>query len=811
MKRVLSIVISTVLAVSSFSALGAITEKTVFAADAVTVNYRYSGVTVKTEQTDATLSSGTYTYYVSAYVEGTDGKLYATGSGPYNRTSTTANVVEEVSLVTDGVFQYKDFNNASPYAYPQYTSGGKISLCGTGPYDILTVNDDGIYSVTIAVSAGGRGIGNGSKSGSVLLNSTNIKYFSYSNTAGSIGEITGLRLSENDVISLTGPNSRAAVDYILIKKTGGVEYPSPTYGSKYTRNMEKLGRGTVAIDTGSGVYLSWRMLGTESLTNQAFDIYRDGERIHTTSSHGATNYTDTSGSASNEYVIVPRGGSISAETAVRPITQYINYTSSNTNYLNNKCAYFDVMIDRPDATYPDTYSGSASVGMTEGTYTANDASVGDVDGDGGYELILKWDPSNSQDNSISGFTSNVYIDAYRMNGTENSSGNNRLWRIDLGKNIRAGAHYTQFIVYDLDGDGRAEIAMRTAPGSKDGDGNYVTEVGDTEQIRTADNEADYRNRGGYVLSGPEYLTIFDGETGVAICTTDFSLTRGDFRDWGDDYGNRVDRFLAGVAYLDGEHPSLIMTRGYYALSKAAAYDFDGTRIKQIWQNVSSSSNYYTVTDLKGNTVAYSGASLYSQGNHSLSVCDADGDEYDEIVFGSAIIDHDGKILNSTMHGHGDAHHVSDFDNDGYQEVFQVHEDKGGYETELRKAISAEIIAYQTSNSDNGRGVMGNILDSAEYPAVFWSSAFGGTYAYNSGSGENPITVFSERPAGSDGFINSLVYWDGDLARELIDGTRMCKVSINGGRVCQRFMFSGSTEQRQISVLQPIYSAIGAKR
>src|SRR3954463_31672 len=164
---------------------------------------------------------------------------------------------------------------------------------------------------------------------------------------------------------------------------------------------------------------------------------------------------------------------------------------------------------------------------------AKAASAGDADGAGRYEIILKWDPSNSKDNSQAGCTGNVFIDAYTLTGT-------RLWRIDLGPNIRAGAHYTQFIVYDFDGDGKAEMAVKTAPGTKDGTGKFLS-------LGPAANDDDskaYRQSDGYVLSGPEYLTVFSGLTGAELATVDFDQARGTVSSWGDSYGNRVDRFLA---------------------------------------------------------------------------------------------------------------------------------------------------------------------------------------------------------------------------------------------------------------------------
>lgn len=210
------------------------------------------------------------------------------------------------------------------------------------------------------------------------------------------------------------------------------------------RVMEKLDRGTVAVKTNDGVYLSWRLLGTESLTNQAFDIYRDSEKIYTTGGHDATCYTDSKGTADNKYTVVPKGEAIDE-------TEAVDVWTTNTTYKGRSVAYKDIAFKVPD--------GGKTPTDEEYTYTANDMSVGDLDGDGEYEYIVKWDPSNSKDNSVKGYTGNVYLDAYELDGT-------LLWRIDLGVNIRAGAHYTQYMVYDFDGDGKSEVILKTAPAQK---------------------------------------------------------------------------------------------------------------------------------------------------------------------------------------------------------------------------------------------------------------------------------------------------------------------------------------------------------
>ncbi|MCD8391065.1 MAG: leucine-rich repeat protein, partial [Firmicutes bacterium] len=542
------------------------------------------------------------------------------------------------------------------------------------------------------------------------------------------------------------------------------------------RQMEYLNRGLIAVDTGSGVYLSWRLLGTESLSNQAFDIYRSSDgttytKIKTTGVHDATCYTDTSGSASYTYKVVKTGNDPDDENDVAtPLSSsvYTNYTYKSSG-LTNQTAYIDIPITAPT---PDPANTSAG---TDYTYSANDMSVGDLDGDGDYEYIVKWDPSNSKDNSNSGYTGNVYLDAYELDGT-------LLWRIDLGVNIRAGAHYTQFMVYDFNGDGYAEMACKTAPGSIDGEGNYVTTVGTSSAITSADNSEDYRNSSGYILDGPEYLTIFDGYTGAALQTVYYDPARDITSDWGDNYGGRCDRFLAGVAYLDGETPSLIMCRGYYTYAYIAAYTWDGTNLTEQWLSTNNPSESYATYADGSTKYSTSGYTLYGQGAHSLSVADVDNDEYDEIVFGSAILDHDGTVLLYDGRGHGDAEHVSDFDNDGNQEIFMVHEegkDNDGasvaYAVDLKR-YNGDVL-MQATTGDVGRGFMDNALDDTTYgTAQFWSSNVAGVWGYNPNDASNPIEILSD--SVSD-FTNFGIYWDGDLARELLDDTRLAKVTTSG--------------------------------
>ena len=551
------------------------------------------------------------------------------------------------------------------------------------------------------------------------------------------------------------------------------EVKTPQYQTN-ARQMEKLNRGLIAVKTTAdtrgqavnGVYLSWRLLGDESLENQAFDIYKNGTKIHTTGVHDATNWIDTSGTASDKYKVVKAGEDASKETEVTP-TSNNNCAKSNEvgngNSEKNSFTYVDIPISRPD---PVERMGD---GKISNYYTvdksheggANDASVGDLDGDGNYEIVLKWDPTDSKDSAGADFTGNAYIDAYKID--PNNDG--YMWRIDLGKNVTSGAHYTQFLVYDFDGDGKSEVAMKTAPGTVDGTGRYVTEVGDTDEIRNTDNTKSYIGTSGR-LKGKnpftQYLTIFDGETGAALYTTDYiPYDAAEDKYWGDGKAkyNRSERYLAAVAYLDGIHPSIVMCRGYYHDSVIRAYTWDGTELTMQWEHKGKKSE--------------SSTTLYGQGNHNLSVGDIDNDGKDEIVYGSAALDDDGKtVLGNTGLGHGDAMHMSDFNNDGTQEVFSVKEEQfKKYAEDLRVASTGKHFwssGKLVTSDDNGRGVMDNIDDdyAKTHPnalAIGWSSGIANAHDLN---GDD--VAAKPAGAGSGTFDNFLVYWDGDLSRELLD-------------------------------------------
>ena len=301
--------------------------------------------------------------------------------------------------------------------------------------------------------------------------------------------------------------------------------------------MENLNRGIVAVRNGTSNFVSWRWLGTED-DGITFNLYRNGTKVNATPL-SVCNYTDAGAAANASYTVkaVVSGVEQTASEAVTPWASL----------------YKTIALKLPAG-------GTNASGSY--TYSPNDCSIGDVDGDGEHEIFVKWDPSNSKDNSQKGYTGNVYIDCYKQNGTF-------LWRIDLGKNIRAGAHYTQYLVYDFDGDGRAEMACKTADGTKDGKGVII-----------GSSTASYANSSGYVLSGPEFLTVFNGATGAAMATTNYTPARGTVSSWGDSYGNRVDRFISAVVYLDGKTPSMVFGRGYYTRLVRSAWDWKGGKLTQ---------------------------------------------------------------------------------------------------------------------------------------------------------------------------------------------------------------------------------------
>ncbi len=490
--------------------------------------------------------------------------------------------------------------------------------------------------------------------------------------------------------------------------------------------MENLGRGVIAMRTGtSSVYVGWRLLGNDP-SGISFNVYRGSTKVNGSPITNSTNLVDTGATLSqaNLYTVRPVIGGVEQGASA-------GYTLAANAPTQQ---YLRVALMQPAG-------GTTPVGESY-TYTPNDCSVGDLDGDGEYEIIVKWDPTNAKDNSQDGYTGNVYLDAYKLNGT-------RLWRIDLGRNIRAGAHYTQVMVYDLDGDGKAEVACKTADGTISGTGQVI-----------GSSSADYRNSAGRVLSGPEYFTIFNGQTGATLATTNYVVPRGTVGNWGDTYGNRVDRFLACIAYLDGVRPSIVMARGYYTRAVLAAWDWRNGQLTQRW-------TFDTGDSTTGSLAAYRG-----QGAHSLSVGDVDGNGTDEIIYGAATINANGTGRYSTALGHGDALHMSDMNpNRAGKEVWMVHESPSSYGSsglELHDASTgALLVSLSGEGADVGRGCTGDI-DPRYAGYELWGSR--GSLVSVTG-----VTIGSAKPS-----MNFMAYWDADLLREPLDGTTVYKWNYTAG-------------------------------
>ena len=607
--------------------------------------------------------------------------------------------------------------------------------------------------------------------------------------------------------------------------------------------LEKLERGLVAVKTAQGVFLSWRLMRQEvqgstkeRIIGADFEVYRNGEKIALVTS--STNYLDAAGTEADTYAVAVTGESPCAAVQVW------------------EKGYLDLPLRKPEGGV--TPAGQAF------EYTANDMSVGDVDGDGVYEYIVKWDPTNSQDVSIKGYTGRCIIDCYKLDGT-------LLWRLDMGPNIRAGAHYTQFMVYDFDGDGKAEMSVKTAPGTcmtqYHADGSikrqfYVTmpesdvAAGVTHEDNYVCSAADYRAhvvdmfmgwhqhpevvRGqwpatleacfgieqryayplnqadaealtdyfinefaparspknhleafeGFIYEGPEYLTMFAGD-GSEIETIPFPFPRvDDGLLWGDyawnriEPCNRVDRFLSGVAYLDGVHPSLIVCRGYYTRSCIAAYDLRGGRHELQWSIDSGflpMQNPFVITpgDAQDGTDPVYGI-LARQGNHSLSAADVDGDGCMEIIYGAACIDHDGTLLYSSMDrlpdgrlaklGHGDSMHVADIDPDvPGMEIFNVFEEgrHAPYGFALRDAETGKVRFGEYHEGDLGRCMIGDVLPEVRGLQV-WSKGM--------------FDCKGNRLDAPEPSTNARIYWMGDLTTQVTD-TPDYLHSHKTGRVC----------------------------
>lgn len=630
---------------------------------------------------------------------------------------------------------------------------------------------------------------------------------------------------------------------LLLSSSAAVSASSSEPDSNKAVQLEHLDRGLVAASTDEGVFLSWRLLrgevtgsGDSGMIGADFVVYRDGAAVATVTD--STNYLDTDGGPGAVYQVAAVVDGEEADLSA-PVSPWSD-------------AFYDLPLQKP--------ADGVTPAGEEYTYSANDMSVGDVDGDGQYEYVVQWDPSNSKDVSQKGYTGNTYIDTYRLDGT-------LLHRIDLGVNIRSGAHYTQFLVYDFDGDGRSEMMFKTAPGTKitsydeDGevaferfitipkkdrkagishDDDYRFSAGDYYEyvvdlflgwqdhpevvagnwpatleeafgvdlqyeypLSREDAEAladyfmdvyaparssrnDLRTFEGFIITGPEYLTVFDGATGKELETIHYKPGRhDDGLMWGDyalsriEPGNRVDRFLATVAYLDGKHPSAVFARGVYTRTTLVAYTWTGKKLKEDWFVDSgwvpmTNPFNYPVHNQDGTDPEF--ATITTQGGHSLSVADVDDDGKHEIIYGSATIDHDGSLLYSSFAvlppgsgspgtlerlGHGDALHVTDIDpNRPGLEIYMVHESGSfaPYGHAMRDAATGEVLFGNFIGRDVGRGMVGDI--DPDLPGLeVWGSTGVGLW-----------TADGEFLGADIPGTNQSIRWAADMTTQIVNGS-----------------------------------------
>ena len=554
--------------------------------------------------------------------------------------------------------------------------------------------------------------------------------------------------------------------FLLLALTPGTAIAQARYNLSQMQT-ERLNRGVVAIRSGNKVVVSWRLLPGDK-PNEGFDVYRDGIRLTPKSlTAGGTFFTDNH-PTSGESVYEVRGGGLNGSWTLKASQHKDHLTIPLTPPTTTDS--IEIRSQRPRDRRGNRTGQARLVNKNTAlrkipvTYSANDATVADVDGDGEYEIILKWDPRNAHDNSHVGMTSNVYFDCYKLDGS-------RLWRIDMGPNIRAGAHYTQFIAYDFDGDGKAELMMKTADGTVDGTGKVI---GDSNKnwVNTEVGTSKY----GRIMQGPEYLTVFNGLTGAAMKTVDYIPDRGPEGVWGDDHANRSERYLAALAFLDGKHPSAVFCRGYYTRTTLAAWNWDGKDLKLHWYFDTHPQQAQKEILAKLNLTNKATPDYAGQGNHNLRVADVDGDGKDEIVYGSMCVDHDGSPLYNTGLGHGDAMHLVAEPLTNKLLIWDCHENRRDGST-LRDAATGKVVFQKKANFDVGRAMAADI-DSTHYGVEVWSanvpltSPFSKSIQQNGQDGETDYSDVSRSVRRLS--CNFAIWWDGGLTRQLLDHATITK-------------------------------------
>ena len=477
------------------------------------------------------------------------------------------------------------------------------------------------------------------------------------------------------------------------------------------RPMENLDRGLVAVKVSEGMFLSWRITGQEWY-DVKYNVYRGGSKLNAIPLE-VSNFTDSEGTLSSVYTV---------RTVINGIEGEDSKAASvlADQYLEIKMRD----ITRNGYDYNSLYS-------------LNDATIADLDGDGEMEVIIK---RMNTDFSVANDSVFTYFEAYKLDGTF-------LWAIDCGPNLVSSGHVeTNLAAFDFDGDGRAEIVMRTADGTIDGKGkvigdanaNYRPHVNQTANMQ-------------YMTQGPEFLSLFDGLTGEEIDRVEY-IPRGDVNSWGDGYGHRANKFFFGAPYLDGRNPSVLITRGIYTRIVMRTFDVVDKKLIRRWENDFDTNEW---------------PDYYGQGNHNYTIADVDGDGRDEIVYGSMTVDDDGKGLYSTKYGHGDAIHVGDFDpyHKGI-EIFACLESSPHWGAAFRDGATDETFIKYVRGRDCGRCCAGNVTDDF-IGAELWAG------------GNMWSATTREKVGTSGGAENFILYWDGDLLQETFDYTNVNDVTANG--------------------------------